>query len=193
MKVGVIIAIGVLVCAALLGAYLWLRAQPPHALGCTPSDIDWQSVSIAQAPSVADLPDAVDWRGDFTPGNQGSQSSCVGWATSAALGRMLSPAFIYNQRTTANCRRDAGMSLYNALQIVQHKGDCLELMQPYDPSDACTQPDAAALEQVEAARAQGIHANHHFDFSPLRSRCESTARLAARSSRLTITSAGTES
>jgi len=65
------------------------------------------------------------------------------------------PAFIYNQRTTTNCKRDAGMSIYNALAILSAQGDCQEALMPYDDGDACTQPNDAALADALTRKISG--------------------------------------
>lgn len=133
----------------------WLAMRPPYALGCVPSPAD--ALATAQHASALEtdaLPEMVDLRAEFTPRNQGSQASCVGFAVSALFGN-ASPAFIYNQRTTSNCKRDGGMSLYNALTIVTSKGDCLESLMPYITSDICTQPSDAALADALTRKASG--------------------------------------
>jgi len=139
-----------LLCLALLGGGIWLVLRPPYALGCLPSPTD--ALVMAQRTSALDtgsLPSSIDMRDSFAPRSQGSQNSCVGFAASALMGQQAgvecAPAFIYNQRTTTNCKRDAGMSIYNALAILSAQGDCTEALMPYDDGDSCTQPNDAAL------------------------------------------------
>jgi hypothetical protein len=135
----------ILISLSLTALGVWLALRPPYALGCVPSPADALATAQRAAALEADaLPEMVDMRAEFTPRNQGSQASCVGFAVSALFGN-ASPAFIYNQRTTSNCKRDAGMSLYNALAIVTSKGDCVEALMPYITNDICTQPSDAAL------------------------------------------------
>ncbi|AZF90309.1 MAG: peptidase [Phage 5P_3] len=140
---------------AIIAAVVLIAQRAPYALGCIPSDLDGTTVRLAVSPWTGELPEMIDWRADYAPRNQGSQNSCVGFATSAAMGRALSPAFIYNQRATSNCRRDAGMSLYNALQIITTKGCALESLMPYDPSNPCIQPDIIALADAATRKASG--------------------------------------
>jgi len=147
-------------CFALAVLFVWLATRPPYALGCVPSPAD--ALTTAQRASAADvdvLPASVDMRAEFAPRSQGAQSSCVGFAAAAVVsyytGAACSPAFIYNQRTTSNCKRDGGMSLYNALTIVTSKGDCLESLMPYITSDICTQPSDAALADALTRKASG--------------------------------------
>jgi hypothetical protein len=145
----------VLLCLALAALGVWLATRPPYALGCVPSPAD--ALATAQQASAADvdvLPGEADMRAQFIPRSQGSQASCVGFAVSALLGN-ASPAFIYNQRTTSNCQRDGGMSLYNALAIVADKGDCAEALMPYITNDICTQPSDAALADALTRKVSG--------------------------------------
>jgi hypothetical protein len=150
----------ILLCLALTALGVWLATRPPYALGCVPSPAD--ALATAQRASAANvdvLPASADMRAEFTPRSQGSQASCVSFAAAALAsyqsGVVCSPAFIYNQRTTSNCQRDAGMSLYNALTIVTAKGDCLESLMPYNTNDICTQPSDAALADALTRKASG--------------------------------------
>jgi hypothetical protein len=79
----------------------------------------YQSVPLASAPLMGDLPGSIDMTADFPhPGNQGQQGSCVGWAVAYGLksyqGRKragwelvgnehhFSPAYIFNQITQSS-------------------------------------------------------------------------------------------
>ncbi len=98
-------------------------------------------------------------------GNQGSQSSCVAWATgymtaSTISGnrfgytsfltgagapdytKILSPAFVYNQ---INRGRDAGSMEADALTLLIARGDAPWVNMPFNPTDYLTQPTAAAF------------------------------------------------
>ena len=98
-------------------------------------------------------------------GNQGSQSSCVAWATgymtaSTISGsrfgytsfltgagapdytKILSPAFVYNQ---INRGRDAGSMEADALTLLIAKGDAPWVNMPFNQTDYLTQPTAAAF------------------------------------------------
>lgn len=98
-------------------------------------------------------------------GNQGSQSSCVAWATgymtaSTTSGnrfgytsfltgagapdytKILSPAFVYNQ---INRGRDAGSMEADALTLLIARGDAPWVNMPFNPTDYLTQPTAAAF------------------------------------------------
>ncbi len=101
-------------------------------------------------------------------GNQGTQSSCVAWATgymtaSTISGlparsnytsfltgsgtpdytKILSPAFVYNQ---INRGRDAGSLESDALTLLIAKGDPPWVDMPFNPTDFLTQPSAAAFQ-----------------------------------------------
>lgn len=156
IKRWIIIIVGLSI-TAIFAIFAIACARPPYTLGCLVSDLNGVTVAWAGDEWLT-APEAVDWRTYYTPRDQGRQSSCVGFAVSAALGKALSPAFIYNQRATSNCRRDAGMSIYNALQIVTMHGDCLELLMPYNPGNSCDQPDATALSDAASRKAAGYAA-----------------------------------
>jgi hypothetical protein len=120
----------------------------------------------------AALPLKVDLSRLFpTPGDQGAQSSCVGWSVGYALkseqerveenwsladaeGRpdldhVFSPAFIYNQ---INGGADGGSYFEDALNLVASKGAAVWSVMPYSESDYKTQPTAQALERAKPYR-----------------------------------------
>ena len=101
-------------------------------------------------------------------GNQGTQSSCVAWATgymtastisglpsrnsytsfltgsgTPDYSKILSPAFVYNQ---INRGRDAGSLESDALTLLIAKGDPSWNEMPFNPTDYLTQPSAAAFQ-----------------------------------------------
>jgi hypothetical protein len=112
-------------------------------------------------------PLSVDLSINFpVPGDQGSQSSCVGWATAYALksyqekvemgwslntaSHLFSPAFIYNQ---INGGRDSGSYIYQACDLTVSKGVATLSTMPYSDSDYRTQPSAAALSEAAKYKA----------------------------------------
>jgi hypothetical protein len=118
-------------------------------------------------PSLEALPNAADLSAKMPLiGNQGSQGSCVGWATAYYLrsyqegveanrlprltSELFSPAYIYNQRATANRTVDGGMTMIDALRIATSQGVSTLATMPYNQRDWQTQPSAAA--RAEAAR-----------------------------------------
>ena len=120
------------------------------------------------APGAAPtLPTSVDLSKDFPrPGDQGQQSSCVGWAVGYALKtyqerveigwsleapeHRFSPAYVYNQ---INGGRDSGSRISDALDLVVNQGVATLARMPYSDRDYRTQPDTVARQ--EAARYPG--------------------------------------
>jgi hypothetical protein len=114
------------------------------------------------------LPSAVDLSKDFPrPGDQGNQSSCVGWASAYALKtyqervetgwsleaaeHRFSPAYIYNQ---INRGQDHGSWIDDALNLIVDQGVATLAQTPYDDRDFLTQPSAAARQ--EASEFKGL-------------------------------------
>ncbi len=105
-------------------------------------------------------PPSVDLSPNFpVPGDQGRQSSCVGWATGYALksyqekveigwslntaDHLFSPAFIYNQ---INRGQDRGSFIHEALQLIVDKGAAPLSLMGYSQTDFTAPPSAQALE-----------------------------------------------
>lgn len=102
-----------------------------------------------------------------SPGNQGNQNSCVGWATAYALktmqekqernwdlssrNRIFSPAFVYNQ---INGGQDEGSFIHEALQLIVDKGCATFDTMSYRTNDYRSQPNNAAFK--EASRYKGL-------------------------------------
>jgi hypothetical protein len=118
------------------------------------------------------LPSAVDLSKDFPlPGDQGAQSSCVGWALGYAmktyqerleLGWSLeapehrfSPAYIYNQ---INGGEDNGSVFTNGLNLVVDQGVATLAQMPYSEHDFLTQPSAAARQEASRFKAKSWNA-----------------------------------
>lgn len=141
----------------------------PYALGLIPSPPgDYPRLQLKS--QETSLPRAVDLSTGLPPvGNQGGQSSCVGFALSyyrsyqegVENGRVprepdeiFSPAFIYNQRLTSDCSRDVGMSFVDGLRIAVERGMATMATMPYDPYDSCAQPSEEAI--AEAVRYRSV-------------------------------------
>ncbi len=128
-------------------------------------------------------PTSVDLSSQMPPvGNQGSQGSCVAWATSyyykswqekqehtnwdlANTWYQFSPSFIYNQ---INGGVDQGSSFWDAFRVMQNTGDVDIAEMPYSQSNWTKQPTAA---QLQAASPYRISANwnafwNQYDFGP---------------------------
>lgn len=116
------------------------------------------------------LPERIDLSGNFpTPGDQGRQGSCVGWAIGYALksyqekmeegwdlassSTVFSPAWIYNQ---INGGRDSGSSPLNALQLIVDDGAATLASMPYNQRDYTTQPSSEAIAEAAHYKADSF-------------------------------------
>ena len=122
--------------------------------------------SADRAGSSVALPPQMDLSPYFPlPGNQGEQSSCVGWATAYALksyqerlemgwaftqNHIFSPAFIYNQ---LNGGQDRGSRIDLALELIVAQGAATLASMPYDVDDFRSQPSASARQEAAGFRA----------------------------------------
>lgn len=149
-------------------------AQEPevtYSLGLLPSpagDYPQAHPSI----SAAALPEWIDLSDGLPPvGSQGQQASCVGWAIAyyyrsfqegvennrapANWAEILSPAYVYNQRTTGNCSRDTGMTMPEGLRIAVSQGIAPWASMPYDGADTCSGPSADARAEAALYTSEG--------------------------------------
>lgn len=121
----------------------------------------YQGIPLASTPLMGVLPPSVDMsRGFPTPGNQGTQSSCVAWAVAYALksyqegvehhwplsaDHVFSPAFIYNQiRHSTDCK--GGTNFVDALNLIRRDGVPPMSSFPYAADNCSAQPDAAVKQ-----------------------------------------------
>ena len=112
-------------------------------------------------------PRLVDLSANFpVPGDQGRQSSCVGWATAYALksyqekvemgwalntsAHLFSPAFVYNQ---INGGQDQGSYIYQALDLAVNKGIATLNQMPYWDTNYTSQPSSSAVTEAAQFRA----------------------------------------
>jgi hypothetical protein len=129
----------------------------------------YRSIPLAATPLMGNLPDSYDMSARFpTPGYQGNQTSCVGWAVAYALKsyqehqernwglsgptRTFSPAFIYNQiKLSPDCR--VGGSLFtDALNVLRRDGVATMADFPYQ-ENSCNAVPAAIVKQNARAFA----------------------------------------
>jgi Papain family cysteine protease len=123
----------------------------------TPEQLE--GIPLAHSPySGKELSKLVDLSDKLpTPGNQGRQQSCVGWATGYALKAYqekletntllnFSPSFIYNQ---INNGRDGGSSMIDALNILSQQGICTNDEMPYNDKDYLTKPTEAQKSKAK--------------------------------------------
>jgi hypothetical protein len=126
-------------------------------------DTAYQSIPLATTPLMGDIPPAADLSDSFpSPGDQGQQGSCVGWAVAYALksyqekmerkwnldqnDRLFSPSFIYNQiKKSSGC--DGGSLISDALNLVRRDG--IASLSTFDYTDrACSAVPDAGVRQT---------------------------------------------
>lgn len=122
----------------------------------------YRSIPLASTPLLGNLPGSIDLSSKFpVPGNQGQQSSCVGWAVShlksyqegverkwslSPAQHRFSPSYIYNQiRPASGCM--GGSNYVDALTIVRSGSATLEEF-PYDESSCSAVPSAAVKQHA---------------------------------------------
>jgi len=121
----------------------------------------YRSIPLASTPLLGNLPDEIDLSGSFPiPGNQGAQSSCVGWATShlkayqekvernwslASRDHQFSPAYIYNQIKGPAQSCQGGSSFIDALNVLRN-GHATLTDFPYDER-SCSDIPSAVVKQ----------------------------------------------
>ena len=128
-------------------------SQKTFPLGLRPSSLlGAPRANVNEGTSLRTLPASVDLSEHLPPvGNQGNQGSCAGWAAgyyyktwqeqverdwgTSDTSHQFSPAYIYNQRSTSNCAVDEGMTLGNALAIVNTMGIASLAVFPYNEVD----------------------------------------------------------
>ncbi|MET0019887.1 MAG: C1 family peptidase [Candidatus Thiodiazotropha sp. 6PLUC1] len=117
------------------------------------------------------LPASIDLSGNFPqPGNQGTQGSCVGWATGYALksyhekveeqwafseATIFSPAWVYNQ---INGGEDRGSRIDQAFELMINRGAATWQNMPYDNTNFTRQPTQQAISQAANYRASEYRA-----------------------------------
>lgn len=118
----------------------------------------YASIPLAAPPVSGPVPAEVDLSSDVpSPGHQGAQASCVGWATAYALKsfqerrdkrwplndrrHLFSPAFIYNQiNRSGSC--SAGTYITDALNLLAEKGSASLADFPYNDSNCLSRPNS---------------------------------------------------
>ncbi len=148
------------------------QVKGPYGLGLLPATGDFPRLDTSRLQrDLASLPSVVDLSAGLPPvGNQGMQSSCVAWAVGYyyktfqerqergwevnTTAHQFSPAYIYNQRATSDCTKDAGMTFPNGFTILQTKGAATLAAFPYSQLDSCTQPSQAVVEGAWPYRSE---------------------------------------
>ncbi len=122
----------------------------------------YRSIPLASTPLGGNIPDEVDLSSKFPlPGNQGSQSSCVGWAVAYLKSyqefiergwsnnlteNQFSPSFIYNQIKSSPASCDGGSNFVDALNLIRRDGVATLRDFPYN-SESCSAVPSAAIKQ----------------------------------------------
>jgi hypothetical protein len=133
-------------------------------LGANFSDPEeYRDIPLAIHKDRGVLPGKVDLSADFpSPGDQGNQSSCVGWAVGYALKSYLekkergwpgnsrsqtfSPAYVYNQ---INGGVDQGSRICDALDLVLTKGIASLESFPYSHDDFTRKPGPSVIDEAK--------------------------------------------
>ncbi|MFO7446791.1 MAG: C1 family peptidase [Ignavibacteriaceae bacterium] len=139
----------------ILGYSLSVFSQQ-HGTGLIFADEDdYKDIPLASAPMMGTLPAQKDLSGWFPPaGNQGMQSSCVGWAVAYGLKSYqeaverkrrptnnlstFSPSYIYNQIKLGGC--DQGSHIEQALNLLRQEGVAKFSDFPYSEYSCSTSP-----------------------------------------------------
>ncbi len=115
-----------------------------------------------------ELPSSVDLSNNMpTPGNQGNQNSCVGWAVGYAIksyheklemgwelnspNTVFSPSYIYNQINNAE---DLGSKPSDAFNLLVNSGAATWATMPYNVNDYLTQPTSLINESANNFKAK---------------------------------------
>lgn len=159
--------------------YVFAETVEKYPTGCIlASEEDYEKVPMAPIPAQGvTLPDAHDFSGYFPqPGNQERQGSCVAWAVGYAYKgyqerverywkgdspeHLFSPSFIYNLRRNRG-NNITGMTVIEAMEIVENFGVCTMKTMPYDSTTDTTDPSEEAFREAKSFR--GIR---HFAINP---------------------------
>lgn len=143
-----------------------IDVDPETYAGFEGSDLDGDV--FGETDMAPTLPQSVDLSPNFpTPGDQGGQGSCVGWATAYACksyqerreigwaldtpDHLFSPAFVYNQ---INGGKDGGSKIPDALTLAVSKGISTLATMPYSDTNHTKQPSAAAKTEAAGFKAR---------------------------------------
>lgn len=165
-------------CLRILVCLTSLSFAQARELGAVLEDSQtYQSIPLAVTPARGNLPRRIDLSASFpTPGDQGNQGSCVGWAVAYALKsyqekverkwpgtgptQTFSPAFLYNQIKLEG----GGAHISDALDFLIRSGVVTLKDFPYDPGDDSRMPSSTMLS---AGRAYSIAAWRRVDLAQM--------------------------
>ncbi|MEI6050257.1 MAG: T9SS type A sorting domain-containing protein [Bacteroidota bacterium] len=116
----------------------------------------------------------------FNPpiGSQGHQNSCVGWATSTALGILnyqkyycweiaqRSPSYIYNQVKILNCT--SGAALIDGINLIINQGSSSMRLMPYDINNCSILPNSEQIYDASKNKAYSHFVLDKWDVSGIK-------------------------
>lgn len=125
---------------------------------------EYKDIPLATSAMMGTLPSSVDLSSWFpSPGNQGQQSSCVGWAVAYGLksyqearernirptsnNQIYSPSFVYNQIKQGSC--GGGSSIVQALNLLKSNGVATIQDFPYSQYDCSTIPNQTVKQKAK--------------------------------------------
>ena len=143
--------------------------MPRYALGCIKDPYDHRDLTMAQFLKAAPLAEQVDHSSQMPPVfDQGPAGTCVACATAyydktfqkgvehrwplGTAEHQFSPLYIYSQRR--NQPEDGGMTIREAMKIIQEQGVCSLACMPYDPSRINVAPSAEQRKAAAPYRAK---------------------------------------
>jgi len=154
MRHWVAIAAGVFLCVQ-----VWATFASAQGL-ILEDDATYKAIRSASTPLMGSTPPEKDLSAEFpTPGMQGVQGSCVGWAVAYALkssqeqierswglgdqAHLFSPAYIYNQIRMSKTDCSGGAKFTEAFKLLQRDGAASLADFPYDEASCERMPDDA--------------------------------------------------
>ncbi|MDO6440045.1 C1 family peptidase [Cyclobacterium sp. 1_MG-2023] len=125
---------------------------------------EYKDIPLATSAMMGTLPSKVDLSSWFpSPGNQGQQSSCVGWAVAYGLksyqearernlkptsnNQIYSPSFIYNQIKLGSC--GGGSSIVEALNLLKSSGVSTIEDFPYSEFECSSKPNQTVKQKAK--------------------------------------------
>jgi C1A family cysteine protease len=143
--------------------------MPRYALGCIKDPYDHRDLNMSQFLTGNHVPEEVDHSADLPPVfDQGPAGTCVACATAyydksfqkgleqkwslADAQHQFSPLYIYSQRR--HQPEDAGMTIREAMKIIQEQGVCSLACMPYDVHRLNVPPSAEQRKAAAPYRAR---------------------------------------
>ncbi len=126
----------------------------------TPKDV-YESIPVAEDP-VLKSTESSKYLPCPTVGNQGSDGSCVGWATAYAARSVMtgaqtyfSPSYVYNQIKLGDC--SSGSYPIDALKVIYNQGVCTWDYMPYKSGNCWVQPENWQKQNASYYKVNGYY------------------------------------